>query len=383
MSRLAHDLAEENRPLVVIIDRYSNLGMAEALRERMRQENASAQPRFVMFGRTGRRGFQPESSDTITISLDAMRMEAFLHAVAYAAGRASPEPEENPTGSACAEQLNAGVSPDGGELILIAEDNKTNQKVFAHQIAMLGHRCEIVENGRLALERWRDGRYALLLTDCHMPELDGYELTQAIRQEENPQHRTPIIAITADALKGTKERCVAAGMDDYLPKPIQLNELHKKLQAWLPPKAEPAAAPEVSSPGAALSGNHAVDPGALGAVLGVENKALFADFYLDFLRTGNESVSALSAAYETRQCQEVGALAHRLKSSARTVGAHALADCCLALERAGKSADWPAIDKNVAELPDRFAEVEKWIMTFSESLPKDNVIAPAAPGAAE
>ncbi len=101
-------------------------------------------------------------------------------------------------------------------------------------------------------------------------------------------------------------------------------------------------------------------------MLGCDDRALFADFYLDFLRTGDESIAAVRTAYDGHQSHEVGALAHRLKSAARTIGANVLADCCLALELAGKSADWIHIDEHMAKLPNHFTEVKQWIANFRD-----------------
>ena len=367
MSRRAHDLVGQNISFVVIIDRHDNLGMAEAVRERIRQEAEAVNPRFVMLMRRGRRGSYLESSDTMIINLDAVRFETFLHAMAFAAGHASPETDDSQLDAVRAHASTQADSFISDQLILVAEDNETNQKVFAHQIRTLGYCCEIVENGRIALERWRQGQYALLLTDCHMPEMDGYQLAQAIRKEEKTNRPMPIIAITADALKGTKERCLAAGMDDYLPKPIQLNGLQQKLKNWLP-EIIAALDEEKIAPNASMviAESQIVDPDALTEVLGCEDKSLFADFYADFLHSGDESITAVCVAYNGKQNQEIGALAHRLKSAARTIGAHALADCCLALEQAGKSADWSRIDEHMAKLPRHFIDVKQWIESFCD-----------------
>jgi len=154
-------------------------------------------------------------------------------------------------------------------------------------------------------------------------------------------------------------------MDDYVPKPIQLNELREKLNKWLPDEQAIEIGKETSTAEAAMDDGDVVDASALKEVLGIEDQELLIDFYTDFLRTGEESVSAVRAAYDSHQGDVVGALAHRLKSSARTIGAHALADCCLALEQAGKSGDWPSIDKHIAELPNHFIGVQKWIKDFS------------------
>ena len=127
-------------------------------------------------------------------------------------------------------------------MILVAEDNDLNQKVIEKQLALLGHSADVAVNGAEALERWRHGNYALLLTDLHMPLMDGYKLTARIRAEEAtraassdaPTMRLPILALTANALHGEAERCLSIGMDDYLTKPLQLDPLAAALKRWLP-----------------------------------------------------------------------------------------------------------------------------------------------------
>ena len=104
--------------------------------------------------------------------------------------------------------------------ILIAEDNLTNQEVLRLQMHRLGLQCRIVENGCQALALWQSGQVDLILTDCHMPEMDGYQLARAVRElEADTDRHIPIIAITAAATEGEGERCFQAGMDDYLTKP--------------------------------------------------------------------------------------------------------------------------------------------------------------------
>jgi CheY-like chemotaxis protein len=121
-----------------------------------------------------------------------------------------------------------------GQLILVAEDNETNRDVLREQLRLLGYCADMAEDGREALEKWRSGRYALLLTDCHMPHVDGFALTAAIREAEAPGAHLPIIAITANAMQGEAQRCLQAGMDDFLSKPLRLQELAPVLEKWLP-----------------------------------------------------------------------------------------------------------------------------------------------------
>jgi CheY-like chemotaxis protein len=121
-------------------------------------------------------------------------------------------------------------------LILLAEDNETNRDVMQEQLRLLGYACELAEDGAIALQMWQanPGRYALLLSDCHMPNLDGFGLTEAIRRAEPAGTRLPIIAVTANAMQGEAERCRERGMDDYLSKPLRMNVLREVLGKWLP-----------------------------------------------------------------------------------------------------------------------------------------------------
>jgi CheY-like chemotaxis protein len=117
-------------------------------------------------------------------------------------------------------------------MLLIAEDNPINQKLAIMQVRKLGYQAEAVADGHEALTAMETGRYALVLMDCQMPRMDGFSATVAIRQRELPGQHVPIIAMTANAMEGDRERCLAAGMDDYLAKPVRLAELSAVLARW-------------------------------------------------------------------------------------------------------------------------------------------------------
>jgi len=126
------------------------------------------------------------------------------------------------------------AQPGEKRLILLVEDNLTNQEVVNYQLEVLGYECEIADDGVQGLELWKSGRFDLMLTDCHMPKMDGYEMTVAIRALEKEQNlkASPIIALTANALQGEAERCHGVGMDDYLSKPVELKNLKNMLKKW-------------------------------------------------------------------------------------------------------------------------------------------------------
>ncbi len=140
-----------------------------------------------------------------------------------------------PARRACSEPAHAAAARGEAPLVLLAEDNPLNQKVAVLMLGKLGCRVEIAQNGEQAVTMSRDGRYQLVLMDCQMPELDGYAAAARIRREERAagRERTPIIALTAHAMSGDRERCLAAGMDDFLSKPIKLEALESALDAWL------------------------------------------------------------------------------------------------------------------------------------------------------
>jgi CheY-like chemotaxis protein len=121
----------------------------------------------------------------------------------------------------------------GPPRILVAEDNPVNRMVITRLLRLLGYEADIVDDGLQAAASWRQGHYDLVLTDCHMPEMDGFALARLIRAEEAPEQRTPIVAFTAAATSDEVRECHEAGMDDFLPKPVDLERLKAALSRWL------------------------------------------------------------------------------------------------------------------------------------------------------
>jgi signal transduction histidine kinase/DNA-binding response OmpR family regulator len=232
------------------------------------------------------------------------------------------------------------------QLILLAEDNETNRDVMQEQLRLLGYTCEAAQDGAMALQMWQNGwiddtnRYALLLTDCHMPHLDGFGLTQAIRQTEPADTRLPIIAITANAMQGEAQRCRERGMDDYLSKPLRMKELAEMLDKWLP---KPAVTLEsVNSPAAQVDPTEESlpiwNPGTLVELVG-DNPVMHRRLLEKFLKNAQRQVSDIVSASAAADTHTLAGIAHTLKSAARSMGAMALGELCQALETAGQGGD--------------------------------------------
>ncbi|MCH1557204.1 MAG: response regulator [Pseudomonadales bacterium] len=254
--------------------------------------------------------------------------------------------------------MTAAEAADAGFLILVAEDNVINQQVIRRQLNTLGLACELAADGVEALDRIRRGGIGLLLTDCDMPNMDGYELTRRIRQEEQGRAGLPIIAITANAMEGAAEACFEAGMNDYLSKPLEIRALQTMLKSHLP-------SPQVSEVNDTSVQPEGDGPPLSSAVLDLtEMNALFGDdpellnpLLDEFAESASVTVSEIQAASRDTNFDAVLSGAHKLKSSARTIGAHQLADLCLALERAGKERDLASVQAHVDQLESTFTAV--------------------------
>jgi signal transduction histidine kinase/CheY-like chemotaxis protein len=174
------------------------------------------------------------------LSPDTYRIQAFplllteLHDAIGALTSATETIEHTPRPSSPIED--AGKAQErAGKKILLVEDNEINQIVLLKQLEILGYGAEVANNGQEGLEKWQGGSFDVLLTDCHMPVMDGFEMSKAIRiiEETDSLPHTTIVAITANALKGDADECFAAGMDDYLAKPVELQALDVKLKKSL------------------------------------------------------------------------------------------------------------------------------------------------------
>jgi PAS domain S-box-containing protein len=285
-------------------------------------------------------------------------------AIATAVGRVSAEISEYAEDRQGETELPTLDEAEGdGTLILIVEDNPTNQEVIERQINLFGYVAELAENGIEALDCLDRRKFGLVLTDCHMPEMDGYELVGAIRERElGGSSRLPVVAITAGIMQEEEARCLAAGMDDFVSKPIELKIIKRTLHRWLPKRA---VADDKLSKGkrkkeGKTNSDAVIDHALMERYLGGD-KEIQAQFLERFV-TQNETVieTAMNAVSE-KAWADVSAQAHKLKSSALSVGAKTLSSLCAELERAGKRDDAELVENLSIRLRDEYDRVCEYV----------------------
>ncbi len=239
-----------------------------------------------------------------------------------------------------AGQAAAGAPQELDLHILVAEDNLTNQEVVVGMLRKFGCRIDLAADGREALAAVGKRRYDLIFMDCQMPVMDGYAATAAIRRLERTDgaHRhTPIIALTAHALEGDRQKCLTAGMDDYMSKPFRPKEMRAMLERW-GRRPSAADAPAVDGTGAADVVPETVDA--------IDRRVLYAlkelqidgepDFLEQVVRTFLDSsvelMDRLRSSASRRDMDDMGFIAHRMKSSSANVGALQLSEYSRRLE---------------------------------------------------
>jgi CheY-like chemotaxis protein/HPt (histidine-containing phosphotransfer) domain-containing protein len=235
--------------------------------------------------------------------------------------------------------------------VLLVEDNPINQGVAKAMLKKLGLDWQLANHGAQALEIMREDRFDLVLMDCQMPVMDGYEATAAIRRLPPGQGATvPIVALTANAMQGDEQRCLDAGMNGFLAKPYTLAMLHEALARWLPANTLPQA-PAVPPPGAPSDPAvlPAIDAAVIDALRELDESGglgLAHELIASFLDGADAAFARVATAVASRDARALGQSAHALKSSTANVGAMRLSACLRELEklgREGRTVEVPAV----------------------------------------
>jgi PAS domain S-box-containing protein len=236
-----------------------------------------------------------------------------------------------------------------GIRLLVAEDNAVNSQLALALIRKLGYDADLVQNGREALDALERETYDVVLMDVQMPELDGLEATREIRRRRGPEGGPTIIAMTANAMAGDRDECLAAGMNDYLSKPIRADDLSRVLARWSLARArEPVGQAALGTLAASLGG-------------GDEGRQAVADLIDTFLEDAPVQMATLRRAVERGDAEEAQRAAHTLKSNGASFGARSFAELCRSLEALGR-------EGQLDGAPELLARVEEEWQRVSEEL---------------
>lgn len=265
--------------------------------------------------------------------------------------------------------------------ILVVEDNEVNRMVVGEILTKAGYRYDAVCNGREAVDAVVDHRYCLILMDCQMPEMDGFEATRYIRRTEElsgSESHTPIVALTANAMNEDRERCIDAGMDDYLCKPIMPQSLLKMIDKWIASEETGCPGAEVTETTAdfipndkntasleplnyeQLASRCGNDLQVMDAVIGV------------FKTTTPQTIAEIGIAIDVHDAAQLQALAHRLKGSSATMSAGRIAAHAEILEKLGHEARWEEVGERFEQIKQEFAA----FCSYTELHPIDQGIPP-------
>jgi signal transduction histidine kinase/AmiR/NasT family two-component response regulator/HPt (histidine-containing phosphotransfer) domain-containing protein len=274
------------------------------------------------------------------------------------------------------ENMNAPAKPAHQARILLAEDNAINQDVALGQLERLGYTADVVTNGREALEALHRVTYDIILMDCMMPEMDGYEATVKVRAEEKEKKKSArlhIIAMTANAMQGDREKCIAAGMDDYVSKPVQLADLRRALDKWkpsqnsngqsAPARVEVASAPVVESQTITTSEEPAVDVERLADVtMNKPDKAI--RLLTTFLTQAEETRQKLPVAIQAGAAKDIRQITHKLVGAASSLGIVAVVPALSALEQMGDSGQLDGADASYNEYCAQLERARQFITEY-------------------
>ena len=234
--------------------------------------------------------------------------------------------------------------------ILVADDQAVNRKLTMRQLERLGVEVDIVENGRQAVEAARRGSYDLVFMDCHMPDMDGFAATEELRRSEGERKRTPIIALTASVVGPDRQRCVTAGMDGYLAKPVKEPELLRVLSQWI------------------VDLRPAIDNAKTTSLIEVgDSNELLKEIIALYFNEAPSRIIGIRTAIVSRDAKLLASQAHALRSSSGNVGATRVVEICTQLEAIGKAGVITGAAELLRELQSEYARAESALRKLQQT----------------
>jgi two-component system, sensor histidine kinase and response regulator len=354
---------------LAILDMQMSQMDSMELARRIKADPTISSTRLVLLTSVGQRGDAEETRDAgIEAYLTKpVRQSELYDTLATVMGTLEKTAEPEETQTAVSYGLREGRS---GPRVLVAKDNVVNQKVAVRMLENLGYRVDVARDGLQALEALSQAPYAAVLMDVQMPQMDGYEAAREIRRREDERGsercHTPIIAMTANALRGDREKALAAGMNDYVSKPVSSEELDTVLQRW--------TSQEV--PGPAVSGKASEDNKdledpldrsvleGLRALQGEGEPDIVAELVQLFLEEDTPPhLASLRKAVEDGDSSTIEQEAHALKGSCGNMGAWRMAELCAELQEAGASGELASAPELLERLEAEFERVRPALRT--------------------
>ena len=334
-----------------------------SLARTIRGDPACDQTRLLLLTAFDQRGLAQEARDAGFASyLTKPVRKNQLYDSIVATGDENPPAEAAEDFSPLQAAANVHDAFESGRLILLAEDNPTNQRVAQLQLGKLGYVVHTVSNGKEAVETAVTLPYAAILMDCQMPVMDGYEATAILRRAEHAGGRhVPIIAMTANAMQGDRERCLAAGMDDYISKPINPSLLAKALMTWAGQGGDAVSPAEHAMP--VSDESRLLDFAYLADYFG-DDPELIGELLQVFQRSTATLLDKLDVARGRQEAQAVAALAHEAKGACGNLGVRQMSNAASHLEKAAAAGDWPQINELSGTLQLQFRQLTQAIETY-------------------
>jgi len=354
---LQHDDAGAGDLVVLVDPRLPDMPVASFIKEMAARE---AKTRFVLLADSEDARSDAAGQGFHATLMQPVKQAALFDAIVTAqmplqAGQAAGIARERPAPAANAERP---LQDD--QLILLVEDNVMNQKVAIRQLNLLGYAAHIANNGQEALDALASGSYSLVLMDCQMPVMDGFQATRRIRETERASGKhVQIVAMTANAMQGDRELCLEAGMDDYLAKPILREQLAALLARRLPlgteqPDAAAAVAPKV------------INHDRLRDMFG-DDQALQKEILELFVTSTKPLFAQLKQAIDSRDMKEIQAINHRLLGSCGNVGIDVLAELARVAELHGRAGEFEHLEMIYHAMLPAFARVCEFVEKMEEA----------------